>query len=106
MAFQETMNAVGDQADEVTGKSSPRLWDVATLLLKLGVMFFGGSAGHIALMREKAVRRRNWVSDEQCLDRRVLTFGITPRGHQGPRVGASSIDRSKGRAQTRDGSHQ
>jgi chromate transporter len=52
----------------MTGKSSPRLRDVATLFLKLGVISFGGPAAHIALMREEAVRRRKWVSDEQFLD--------------------------------------
>lgn len=52
----------------MTDKSSPRLWDVATLFLKLGVISFGGPAAHIALMREEVVRRRNWVSDEQFLD--------------------------------------
>ena len=62
------MNAAGDPADEMIDKSSPRLWDVATLFLKLGVISFGGPAAHIALMREEAVRRRNWVTDEQFLD--------------------------------------
>lgn len=52
----------------MTGKSSPRLRDVATVFLKLGVISFGGPAAHIALMREETVRRRNWVSDEQFLD--------------------------------------
>jgi chromate transporter len=52
----------------MTGESSPRLWDVATLFLKLGVISFGGPAAHIALMREEAVRRRKWVSDERFLD--------------------------------------
>jgi len=52
----------------MTGEGSPRLWDVATLFLKLGVISFGGPAANVALMREEAVRRRNWVSDEQFLD--------------------------------------
>src|SRR6266581_1741768 len=52
----------------MTGEGSPRLRDVATLFLKLGVISFGGPAAHVALMREEAVRRRNWVSDEQFLD--------------------------------------
>ena len=62
------MNAAGDPAYDLPDKSSPRLWDVATLFLKLGVISFGGPAAHIALMREEAVRRRNWVTDEQFLD--------------------------------------
>jgi chromate transporter len=44
------------------------LREVATLFLKLGVISFGGPAAHIALMREEAVRRRKWVSDDQFLD--------------------------------------
>lgn len=44
------------------------LREVATLFLKLGVLSFGGPAAHIALMREEAVRRRKWVSDERFLD--------------------------------------
>lgn len=62
------VNVAGDQADEVRGESSPPLRDVATLFLKPGVISFGGPAAHIALMREEAVRRRKWVSDEQFLD--------------------------------------
>ena len=52
----------------MTGESAPHLRDVATLFLKLGVISFGGPAAHIALMREEAVRRRKWVSDEEFLD--------------------------------------
>ena len=58
------------ESDEVhdLARPPPRLRDVATLFLKLGVISFGGPAAHIALMREEAVRRRKWVSDEQFLD--------------------------------------
>jgi len=52
----------------MTGESLPRLRDVATLFLKLGVISFGGPAAHIALMRQEVVRRRNWISAEQFLD--------------------------------------
>jgi chromate transporter len=44
------------------------LREVATLFLKLGVISFGGPAAHVALMREEAVKRRKWVSDDQFLD--------------------------------------
>ncbi len=47
---------------------SGSLRDVGTLFAKLGFIAFGGPAAHIALMREEAVRRRKWVTDEQFLD--------------------------------------
>ena len=59
---------MADPVDEAERKGSASLREVATLFLKLGVISFGGPASHIALMREEAVRRRNWVSDEQFLD--------------------------------------
>ncbi len=59
---------MADPLDEAERESSASLREVATVFLKLGVISFGGPAAHIALMREEAVRRRNWVSDEQFLD--------------------------------------
>src|SRR5512146_348765 len=45
-----------------------RLGEVARLFLRLGVIAFGGPAAHIAMMRDEAVRRRRWVTDEHFLD--------------------------------------
>lgn len=45
-----------------------RLWEVATLFLKLGAISFGGPAGHIALMEHEAVHRREWLSRRHFLD--------------------------------------
>ncbi|MDO8473230.1 MAG: chromate efflux transporter [Dehalococcoidia bacterium] len=42
--------------------------EVALLFLKLGFTAFGGPAAIIALMRDEAVRRRKWLTDEQFLD--------------------------------------
>ena len=44
------------------------LREVIALFSKLGVIGFGGPAAHIALMRDEAVRRRRWISDERFLD--------------------------------------
>ncbi|MEY3681096.1 MAG: hypothetical protein RL547_1709, partial [Actinomycetota bacterium] len=41
--------------------------EVSRLMLKLGVIGFGGPAAHIAMMRDETVRRRNWLSDEEFM---------------------------------------
>jgi chromate transporter len=45
-----------------------RVWEVASLFLKLGATAFGGPAAHIALMRRECVERRNWLSERDFLD--------------------------------------
>jgi chromate transporter len=45
-----------------------RLWEVAALFLRLGIIAFGGPAVHIALFREEFVSRRKWLSDDEFLD--------------------------------------
>lgn len=37
-------------------------------MLKLGTIAFGGPAVHVAMLREEAVRRRGWLTDEEFLD--------------------------------------
>lgn len=61
-------NAVTGPTRETEGEHPAPAREVAAVFLKLGVMSFGGPAAHIALMREEAVRRRRWVSDERFLD--------------------------------------
>ncbi len=50
-----------------------RLCEVVVLFLKLGVIGFGGSAVHIAMMEEEVVVRRKWISHEYFLDLVGLT---------------------------------
>ena len=42
--------------------------EVTRLMLKLGVLGFGGPAAHIAMMRDETVRRRGWLSDEEFME--------------------------------------
>lgn len=46
--------------------------EVASYFLRLGLLAFGGAAGHIAMMRRELVDRRHWLSQEDFLD----LFGI------------------------------
>ncbi|MEN9803722.1 MAG: hypothetical protein RIS41_569 [Actinomycetota bacterium] len=41
--------------------------EVSRLMLKIGVIGFGGPAAHIAMMRDETVRRRQWLTDEEFM---------------------------------------
>ncbi len=45
-----------------------RLWELAALFLKLGIIGFGGPAAHLALFEHEVVVRRQWLTREQFLD--------------------------------------
>ncbi len=53
---------------DAEGAPRPSVWEVARLFLKLGLLSFGGPAGHIALMEDEVVARRGWLSREHFLD--------------------------------------
>src|SRR5437879_1886656 len=53
---------------EATQRGGHRLGELTAVFLRLGVISFGGPAGHIALMEDELVRRRGWLSREKFLD--------------------------------------
>lgn len=59
---------VGGQKDTEGLSHQQRLFELARLFLKLGVIGFGGPAVHIALMEEEVVRKRGWMSHQHFLD--------------------------------------
>jgi chromate transporter len=46
--------------------------EVAAYFVRLGLLAFGGAAGHIAMMRRELVQRKKWISEQEFLD----LFGI------------------------------
>lgn len=44
------------------------LREIVKEFLRLGFVAYGGPAAHIAMMEERFVRRRGWVSRERFLD--------------------------------------
>lgn len=47
----------------------PSLGELALVFLKLGTTAFGGPAAHLAMMEEEFVRRRQWITRAEFLDR-------------------------------------
>ena len=45
------------------------LGEIAWSFLKLGTIAFGGPAAHLAMMEEEFVRRRQWITEADFLDR-------------------------------------
>ena len=56
--------------DQPTDKSHAhgQLWEIAKEFLRLGFVAFGGPPVHFALMEERFVRKRQWLSRERFLD--------------------------------------
>ena len=53
------------------------LGDIAIVFLKLGTIAFGGPAAHLAMMEEEFVRRRQWITHADFLDR-LATANLLP----------------------------
>jgi chromate transporter len=53
------------------------LGDIAIVFLKLGTIAFGGPAAHLAMMEEEFMRRRQWITHADFLDR-LATVNLIP----------------------------
>ncbi len=53
------------------------LGEIAAVFLKLGTTAFGGPAAHLAMMEEEFVRRRQWITQADFLDR-LATANLIP----------------------------
>jgi chromate transporter len=53
------------------------LTEIAVVFLKLGTIAFGGPAAHLAMMEEEFVRRRQWMTRAEFLDR-LATANLIP----------------------------
>ena len=57
-----------ETADSAPATRTGGLGELAAFFLRLGTVAFGGPAGHIAMMEDELVRRRQWLSREKLLD--------------------------------------
>ncbi len=64
----DARTTVRDEAGPRPEPASSGLREVVAVMAKLGVIGFGGPAAHLALMRDEAVVKRAWVSEQEFLD--------------------------------------
>ncbi len=62
---------------ESTAVREASLGEIALVFLKLGTIAFGGPAAHLAMMEEEFVRRRQWITQAEFLDR-LATANLIP----------------------------
>jgi len=57
-----------EQMEEITKDGREGLWEIAKEFLRLGFVAFGGPPVHLAMMEERFVRRKRWLSRERFVD--------------------------------------
>jgi chromate transporter len=57
-----------DGRDDEDGEGRGTLREIAKEFLRLGFVAYGGPAAHVAMMEERCVRRREWLTRERFLD--------------------------------------
>jgi chromate transporter len=63
--------------DVSSGNREASLGEIALVFLKLGTVAFGGPPAHLAMMEEEFVRRRQWMTHAEFLDR-LATANLIP----------------------------
>ncbi len=63
------MNEAPPKAAADVSQKPVSLAEIALLFLKLGTTAFGGPAAHVAMMEDEFVRRREWLTHQEFLDR-------------------------------------
>lgn len=63
--------------NETLPTREPSLAEIAAVFLKLGTIALGGPAAHLAMMEEEFVRRRDWITEAEFLDR-LATANLIP----------------------------
>lgn len=64
------VGGAGDAVDEITNNEGAAggLWEIAKEMVRLGFVAFGGPPVHFAMMEERFVRTKKWLSRERFLD--------------------------------------
>jgi chromate transporter len=59
---------MGETPNKKDGQGRGRLWEITKEFLRLGFLAFGGPPVHFAMMEQRFVRKRQWLTRERFLD--------------------------------------
>ena len=45
-----------------------RLWDIYSIFFKMGIFTFGGGYAMLPILKNEAVEKRKWISEEELLN--------------------------------------
>jgi chromate transporter len=69
MCGEPTKHSSDSHASQQVSQPQVSLAELAFVCLKIGTIAFGGPPAHIAMMRDEFVRKRQWITDADFLDR-------------------------------------